>query len=147
MDNDIYDKSKDEFIKVLEVNLVGTFLTCKYASQIMDKGVIVNVSSTNANDTYNILSMDYDASKAGVTNLSKNLANRFPNLRVVALEPNWVDTDSTLEMDQEYLQNELKRVKQKELLTKEEVAAKIIEIIINDNIVSGSVVRMGDRNE
>ncbi len=147
MDNDIYDKSKDEFMEVLEVNLVGTFLMCKYASKIMDRGVIVNVSSTNATDTYNILSMDYDASKAGLTNLSKNLANRFPYIKVVALEPNWVDTDSTLEMDKEYLKKELERVEQTKLLTKEEVALKIIEIILNDDIVSGSVVRMGDSNE
>ena len=147
LDNDIYEKSKEEFMMVLEVNLVGTFLMCKYASKIMDKGVIVNVSSTNATDTYNILSMDYDASKAGLTNLSKNLANRFPYLRIVALEPNWVDTDSTLEMDKEYLKKELKRVGQRELLTKEEVALKIIEIILNDEFKSGSVVRMGDRNE
>ena len=147
MDNDIYDKSKDEFMEVLEVNLVGTFLMCKYASKIMDRGVIVNVSSTNATDTYNILSMDYDASKAGLTNLSKNLANRFPYIKVVALEPNWVDTDSTLAMDKEYLKKELERVEQTKLLTKEEVALKIIEIILNDDIVSGSVVRMGDSNE
>lgn len=147
MDNDIYDKSKDEFMRVLEVNLVGTFLICKYASKIINRGVIVNVSSTNATDTYNILSMDYDASKAGVTNLSKNLANRFPYLKVVALEPNWVNTDSTLEMNEEYLKKELARVGQERLLTKEEVALKIIEIILNDEIVSGSVVRIGDSNE
>ncbi len=147
MDNDLYDKSKDEFMKVLEVNLVGTFLMCKYASLIMDKGVIVNISSTNASDTYNILSMDYDASKAGVTNLSKNLANRLPNIKVVVLEPNWVNTESVLEMDKEYLEEELKRVGQKRLLEKEEVALKIIEIINNDDIISGTVIRMDGINE
>ncbi len=147
MDNDIYDKSKKEFMKVLEVNLVGTFLMCKYASLLMNKGVIVNISSTNATDTYNILSMDYDASKAGVTNLSKNLANRFPSIKVVTLEPNWVNTESVLEMDKEYLMKELKRVGQKKLLTKEEVVNKIIEIIIKDEIVSGIVIRMDGSNE
>ncbi len=146
MDNDIYDKSKKEFMKVLEVNLGGTFLMCKYASKLMDKGVIVNISSTDGEDTYNYLSLDYAASKAGVTNLSRNLANRFKNIKIVALEPNWVNTDSVLEMNPEYLNQELKRVGQERLLTKEEVAKKIIEIITNGDIVSGSVIRMDGKN-
>jgi len=147
LDSDIYDKSKDEFMKVLEVNLVGTFLMCKYASLEMDLGVIVNMSSTNAHDTFTTYSMDYDASKAGVENLTKNLAKRLPKIKVCALAPNWVDTESVLSMDPEYLHNELKRIGQDKLLKKEEIALKIIEIIINDDIRSGEVIRLDGINE
>ena len=143
IDDDLYNKTKEDFMKVLEVNLVGTFLMCKYASMEMDRGVIINISSTNATDTYNLLSMDYDASKAGVENITKNLAQRLPNLKICALAPNWVDTESVLEMDKKYLEEELKKIGQNKLLKKEEVALKIIEIIINDDIRSGEVVRMG----
>lgn len=143
IDDDLYEKSKEDFMKVLEVNLVGTFLMCKYASKEMERGVIVNISSTNATDTYNILSMDYDASKAGVENLTKNLAQRLPNLKICGLAPNWVATESVLAMDKEYLEAELKRVGQDKLLKKEEVVLKIIEIIINDDIRSGEIIRMG----
>lgn len=147
LDSDIYEKSKDEFMKVLEVNLVGTFLMCKYASLKMERGVIINMSSTEASDTYSILSMDYAASKAGVENLTKNLANRFPNLKICALAPNWVDTETVLEMEPTYLENEMKRVGQEKLIKKENVALKIIEIIINDDIRSGEIIRMGGFNE
>lgn len=147
LDDDLYDKTKEDFMKVLEVNLVGTFLMCKYASLEMERGVIINMSSTNASDTYNILSMDYDASKAGVENLTKNLAKRLPNLKICALAPNWVDTETVLSIDEEYLRSELKRVGQDKLLRKEEVAMKIIEIIINDDIRSGEIIRMGGFNE
>ena len=58
LDNDIYDKSKEEFMKVLEVNLIGTFLVTKEATKYMDKGIIINISSTDGIDTYNELSMD-----------------------------------------------------------------------------------------
>ncbi len=147
IDNDIYEKSKREFMEVLEVNLVGTFLMCKYASLLLERGIIINISSTDAIDTYNTYGMDYAASKAGLNNLTKTLALRFPSLKICALAPNWVDTESIREMDPEYLKQELARIGQKKLLTKEEVALKIIELIINDDYVSGSIVRMDDSNE
>ena len=72
------DKTKDNFMKTLEVNLVGTFLVSKYVSKYMLKeqtGSIINVSSTNGIDSYYVESLDYDASKSGVISLTHNLAN------------------------------------------------------------------------
>lgn len=146
-DNDIYDKSKEEFMKVLEVNLGGTFLMCKYATKYMNKGVIINISSTDANDTYSPISMDYAASKAGIENLTKNLALRFPNIKICSIAPNWVNTETTLSIDPNYLEEEMNRVGQKKLLTKEEVCLKIIDMIKNDKIKSGDIIRMSDSNE
>lgn len=147
LDNDLYDKTKEEFMRVLEVNLVGTFLICKYASLLMNKGVIINVTSTDAVDTFSPLSMDYAASKAGLENLTKNLALRLPNLKICAISPNWVDTDTVLEMDPNYLESELKRVNQKDLLKKEDVVIKIVEMIVSNDIVTGDIVRMVNNNE
>ena len=147
LDNDLYAKTKKEFMKVLEVNLVGTFLMCKYGSLLMNKGVIINISSTDAQDTFSPYSMDYAASKAGLENLTKNLALRLPNIKICALAPNWVDTKTVLEMDPLYLQNELQRINQKELISKESVVIKIIEMIVSDDIVTGDIVRMVSNNE
>ncbi len=146
LDDDIYNKGKEDFLKVLEVNLVGTYLMCKHASLVMEKGVIINIASTNGIDTYNPLSMDYDASKAGLINLTQNLALRFPSLKICTLAPNWVDTESVLNMEPNYLKSELKRIGQDKLIKKEAVAIKIIEIIINDDIKSGNVIRMDNEN-
>ena len=146
IDNDIYDKNKDEFMKVLEVNLVGTFLVTKEATKYMDNGVIINISSTDGIDTYNELSMDYCASKAGVISLTKTVALRFPNLKVYSIAPNWVKTKPVLEMNQEYLEQELKRIGQTRLIEPIEVAKKIIELIKNQQ-ESGKIVRIdGDYN-
>jgi len=147
IDKDITEKTKEEFMRVLEVNLVGTFLICKKALEIMNNGVIVNISSTDATDTFSPLSMDYAASKAGVENLTKNLALRYPNIKICALAPNWIDTETIREMSPIYLESELKRINQKRLLTKDEVIEKILEIIQNDNIKSGEIIRMDDNNE
>ena len=141
LDNDIFDKSKDEFLKVLEVNLVGTFLVTKEVVKYMKKGTIINVSSTDGIDTYNSLSMDYCASKAGIISLTKTLAERFPNLNIYAVAPNWVRTPSVLEMNPEYLHNELKRIGQKELIEPYKVASTIYDLTKNI-FPSGRVIRI-----
>ena len=144
LDNDYREKNFDEFMKVTLVNLGGTFLINKYACLNMDKGVIINVSSTDATDTFSDLSMDYAASKAGVENLTKNFAKTVPNLKICAIAPAWIDTKTVLDMDPHYLQKQMALNNQKELLHKEDVAYQIIEMITSDKYKSGDIVRMED---
>ena len=96
IDTTFEDKTKVNFMKILEVNLVGTFLVSKYVSEIMLKnknGRIINISSTNAIDSYYVESLDYDASKAGIISLTHNLANYLsPYVNVNCVCPGWVDT-------------------------------------------------------
>ena len=73
LDSEVEVKSKETFRKVLDVNLIGTFLVCKYGSKLIEKGSIINISSTNGIDTYYPYGLDYDASKGGVISLTKNL--------------------------------------------------------------------------
>lgn len=147
-DEDIYDKTSDSFLSVLNVNVVGTFLMCKYASKYMDNGVIINISSTDGIDTYSPISIDYCASKAAINNMTMNLALRLKNVKVCALAPNWIDTPSTLSMDKKYLEKEMQRIHQKELIKKEDVIVKIIEMIVNnDDYVTGEIVRMDSKDE
>ena len=74
MDNSFLNKTKEEFMKVLEVNLVGTFLCNQIYSRYIDDGLIINVASTDGIDTYSQYSIDYSASKAGIINLSKSIS-------------------------------------------------------------------------
>lgn len=141
MDCEFEDKTKEEFMKVLEVNLVGPFLLIKNLYTILDGGIIINISSTDGINTYQTLNMDYSASKAALINLTKSLALKLENIKIYALCPNWVNTESIREMDQEYLKNELKRIGQYKLIEPNQVADKVIEII-NSNIKSGSIIVM-----
>ena len=149
MDNLIDDKTKKEFMEVLEVNVVGTFLMTKYASRIMNKnGIIINMASTDGIDTYSLYNIDYSVSKAGIIQLTKSLSLILTEIRVISVAPNWVDTESTREMNQNYLENELKRIGQKKLIKIDTVVNKIIYIIQNKNIKSGSIIRIeGEKNE
>ncbi len=146
LDNEILDKTKDEFMRVLEVNLVGTFLMCKYAVETGVKDII-NISSTDSIDTYSSLNIDYSSSKAGINILTKTFALKYPDLRIISILPNWIDTESVLGMDPNYLKKELERIGQKELLKKDDVARQIFQIFSND-IKSGELIRIdeGDIN-
>ena len=141
-DNYIDDKTKEEFMKVLEVNVVGTFLVTKYLYKYMNNGVIVNVSSTDGEDTYSDISMDYSASKAAINNLTKTMALSFKNIKVIGVMPNWTDTESIREMNPDYLKSELKRIGQDSLEDPKEVSKNIIDLINDKNIKSGDIRRV-----
>lgn len=141
LDSPIYEKTKQEFMRVLEVNTVGTFLVSKHASLFMNEGIIINISSTDAIDTYNELSIDYCASKAAMNSLTKTLAVALPHIKVIALMPLWVNTESVREMNPTYLLGELKRTGQGRLLEPDEVAIEVVKLI-NSDIATGSLIRM-----
>lgn len=146
-DNSYRDKTFDEFMQVLKVNVGGTFLVTKYAAAIMKKGVIINISSLDATTTYNALSMDYSASKAGVNNLTQTFALALPENRCIALMLPWVNTEAIQEMDPEYLQSELKRTNQRRLLEPKEVALKVLAITKDESIPSGTIMEMNISDE
>ena len=120
-DNNYGDKSLKEFMRVVETNLGGTYVMTKYAlSKLNDKGIIINISSNNAIDNYNPISMDYDASKAGVNILTKDfslvLDDMNRNQRIVSICPGWIATESVKSADPKYIEAEMKKVNQRTLL-------------------------------
>ena len=102
-DNEYYDKTEDEFNKIMQTNLTGTFLVCKHFGKVMVKqksGNIINISSTNGIDTPETYSIDYNASKAGIISLTNSFAAALaPYVRVNTVAPGWILTESVLEMD------------------------------------------------
>lgn len=143
LDNNFLDKTKEEFMKVLEVNLVGPFLLIQKLNNLLNNSKIINISSTDGINTYSKLSMDYSASKAGLINLTKSLALELETSKVYALCPNWVNTESIREMNPEYLEEEMNRVSQKRLIEPKDVSNKLLEIIESD-MKSGSIIVMED---
>ena len=100
---------EDLWKQIIEVNLTGTFLTCKYFGRMMikkKKGSIINIGST-----YGIVSSNeslykglkfgnpiaYSASKGGVSSLTKYLASHWGkyNIRVNCLIPHGVENNQS----------------------------------------------------
>ncbi len=140
LDNFYLDKTKEEFMEVMEVNVVGTFLMIRYFDTIMDHGYIFNISSTDGIDTGNVYSVDYNASKAAINSLTKTISLVSKN-RIISICPNWVDTISTVSMDKEYLKSELKRINQDKLISRETIF-KVIEKCIKEKTSSGTIIRV-----
>lgn len=143
MDCEFLLKTKKEFMEVLEVNLVAPFLVIQKLCEVMDNGVIINISSTDGINTYSKINMDYSASKAGLINLTKSLALELKNIRIYALCPNWVNTESIREMNPDYLKEEMKRIGQSKLIEPKCIANKVLDLI-ESNKTSGSIIVMED---
>lgn len=144
IDQILEDKTSKEFSEVLNTNLIGPFLIIKYGSKLMDKGSIINITSTNGIDTEYIESVDYDASKAGVISLTRNFANTLaPNIRVNAVASGWVNTDMNKELDEEYGNNECKKILLRRFAEPEEIA-NVVYFLSSENAsyINKTVIRV-----
>lgn len=153
IDTTLADKTADNFRRILDINLVGTFNVCKEVGKYMMNakcGSIINISSTNGIDTVYPESMDYDASKAGVISLTKNFALEFsPYVRVNSIAPGWVLTDMNKELDSSFIKREEDKILLNRFADPSEIA-KVIYFVASDaaSYINGSVIRVdgGCRN-
>ena len=102
-DSPYEEKTSESFKKILDVNIIGTFLVTKYVGRTMllnKKGKIINISSNNAINCYYPESIDYDASKAGIVSMTKNMALYYkPYINVNCICPGWIDTDINVNLE------------------------------------------------
>lgn len=153
IDSDFSMKRVEDFKRILDVNLIGPFLTSKYVSKYMKEqgsGNIVNVGSTNGIDSYYPYSMDYDASKSGLHVLTKDLAVELgPDIRVNAVAPGWTLTEVVQNsLAPDYLKEEEEKIVLKRFAEPVEIA-KVIYFLASDeaSYVNGSIiVADGGRN-
>ena len=147
IDTTFEDKTKDNFMKILEVNLVGNFLVSKYVSKYMLEnkvGNIINVSSTNGIDSYYVESLDYDASKSGVISLTHNLANHLaPYVRVNCVCPGWVNTKMNSLLDDDFIKEETGKILLNRFADAEEVANLIYFLASDDaSYINDSIIKI-----
>jgi 3-oxoacyl-[acyl-carrier protein] reductase len=133
----IFEKTLKQFRRTLDVNLIGTFLCSKYVSPYMLKqgsGSIINISSTNGINTPSPESADYDASKAGIISLTKNLAKELaPKIRVNSIAPGWIDTDMNKDLPKEFIKEETENVFMKRFGKPEEIAKAAVFLASDDS--------------
>ncbi len=123
----LMDITPEEWQQVIDVNLNGVFYVAQQAARRMlaaGSGVIINMGSTNGLMGYPFYA-DYNASKAGVIELTRSMALELaPTVRVIAVCPGYVLTPM---QEAEYSPEMLEAVNRKIPLgrhaTPEEIAA------------------------
>ena len=98
-DNLLMRMSEEEFDKVLEINLKGTFIVTKAVTKYMMKkrqGAIINLSSV-VGVAGNAGQCNYSASKAGIIGFTKSVAKELAsrNIRANVVAPGFITTDMT----------------------------------------------------
>jgi len=141
------ERTVEQWKKTLDVNLLGTFLCSKYASEPLKKtnnGKIINISSTNAIDCFSPEAMDYDASKAGIIILTRDLAKELaPKIRVNAVAPGWVDTEMNKDLPQDFIDEEIEQIYLKRFAKPDEIAKAILFLASDDaSYITGSILKV-----
>ena len=110
-DNLTIRMSKDEWDKVININLTSTFLLSKFVIKKMLKkkfGKIINVTSV-VGHTGNLGQANYSASKGGILSMSKSLSLEYAkkNIMINCIAPGFIETAMTEKINDEY-KNQLK---------------------------------------
>ena len=132
------EMSVEQFDQVLGVNLRGVFLCCRaFGQAFLEQGAgrIVNVSSMSGSHVVNTPQKQcaYNASKAGVTALTKSLAVEWVarGVRVNAISPGYVSTP-LLARKQHQFDGWLAKTPQGRMAEPAEIAATIAFLLSDD---------------
>jgi NAD(P)-dependent dehydrogenase (short-subunit alcohol dehydrogenase family) len=108
------EMKEDDWDRVMNINLKGTFLCCKAVARNMitnRRGKIINIASMSGSIVnYPQRQIAYNASKAGVVMLTKSLAAEWAryNINVNSISPGYISTEMTKKSPQYH--NEWKRL-------------------------------------
>lgn len=139
--------TKEDFEKVININLVGTFNMSKNVIQYMMKqrsGRIINISSVvgisgNAGQT------NYAASKAGIIGFTKSLAKEVAsrNILVNAVAPGFIETSMTDVLKDEIKDSIAKQIPLRRMGTPEDVA-NVVSFLASEksNYITGQVINI-----
>jgi NAD(P)-dependent dehydrogenase (short-subunit alcohol dehydrogenase family) len=107
-------ETPEDFKRVLEVNVYGTFWMSQAAARVMKEGSsIVNISSIMAWLSVGMPQASYMASKAGLIGMTRDLAQQWTGrrgIRVNAVAPGFFETEMTGHFFDDLLKAQLSRV-------------------------------------
>lgn len=147
IDTTFEDKTKENFMKILNINLIGQFLLSRIVGDMMYQnkfGKIINISSTNGIDTYYEESLDYDASKAGLISLTHNLSKHYaPYVLVNAIVSGWVDTEMIKDLADSFRKKEEEKIYLNRFAEPEEIA-HLVKFLLSDeaSYINNSIIRI-----
>ena len=117
---------KDEWNKVININLTSTFLLSKFTIKKMLKnrnGKIINITSV-VGHTGNVGQANYAASKAGLIGMTQSIAKEVGSrgITVNCIAPGWIDTEMTEELPENSKKDLLDRIPVNKIGKPEDIA-------------------------
>ncbi|MBZ8176502.1 SDR family NAD(P)-dependent oxidoreductase [Corynebacterium poyangense] len=141
----------DQFRKVIDVNLIGTFNVIRLAAQAMlsnepdseERGVIVNTASVAAFDGQ-IGQAAYTASKAGIVGMTLPIARDLSRdlIRVMTIAPGTFDTPIIDTIPPEIRQSLEKQIPHPSRFGKPAEFADLVAAIIGNPVLNGETIRL-----
>ena len=139
--------SEEDFDKVIDTNLKGTFHTIRFATRCMLKqrsGRIINMASV-VGVTGNAGQANYAASKAGVIGLTKATAREVASrgITVNAVAPGFIETDMTAVLSDKVKEASVSQIPLGRFGEAEEVAAAVAFLASDDAAyITGQVLHV-----
>ena len=133
----------DLWHRVLNLNLVAPFRLVRECAPMLRaaRGSIVNVSSTAGVGLNTGSNLAYAAAKAGLVNLTRNLAKALaPEVRVNAVAPGHIRTPRTDRLGEEHRQRTVSRTALGRAGTAEEVAQTVVFLALGAGYVTGQTI-------
>lgn len=139
--------TKEDFKKVIDVNLVGSFICTQSVIRLMLRqryGRIINISSVvglfgNAGQA------NYASSKAGLIGLTKSVAKEVSakGITVNAICPGFIESDMTKKLNDKVRENYLNNIPAKKFGTAEDIS-NLIGFLVSDasSYITGEVIRV-----
>lgn len=126
IDKEYEERNLEDWYDTINTNLIGSFLVARRVGTEMLKnkyGKIINIASTNGINAFFPTSIDYDASKAGIINLTHNLALQYaPYINVNAVAPGWVNTEMNKDLPEDLVNEETEKIYLKRFAEPDEIA-------------------------
>ncbi len=138
---------KENWDKVLGVNLTGAFNCTKFVSKHMLKqrsGSIVNMTSV-VGITGNVGQANYSASKAGLIGFTKTVARELADrgIKVNAVAPGYISTDMTAALSEKVTEEMLSKIPMKAYGKPEAVASAVLFLVSNmSEYITGQVINV-----
>ena len=141
---ELWNYSVDDWNKVINVNLNGTYICCKLIVPLMIKnnyGRIVNIASVSGKDG-NANASAYSSAKAGVLGLTKSLGKELAqyNIAVNAVTPAGAKTRILDQMTKEHVQRMLSKVPRGRFLELDELSSLVCWLSSEENSFSTAAV-------
>ncbi len=140
------EKTVEDWVRTLEINLIGVFLCSQAAATYMlaqRSGKIVNISSIRGIDHCGREGiMDYSASKGAVINLTKTMAKELaPHINVNTVAPGHTLTEMTAPLPEEVKRNMIEGSYLKRMAKPDDIAKAILFLASEDaDFITGQIL-------